>query len=377
MAPATSVSTGRKLSVINDNCALRRNVAVQPYGRCSVCSLKLNQCHAWQSSAMSFALVILLLVPLFAHEPWMVRLSVAASLLLLVIQGMTSHKRTDQLIFGQHELSRTSEKLRAANADLEDARRGLEREVVARTEKLGQTNVALASANLELAELARRREEMVLEVSHDLRTPLTSVKGAADNLLDGIVGPLGDSQREYVEIVRDHAARLIEAVSRLLQGARDQSVRVVLQPASVEVDALARDVVRSLQPIAEERGVAVEVSGASVETIADADKLRKVIENLVGNALKFTDRGGSVRVAVEQDAADIRITVHDTGVGMAEGEVDRVFDRFYRGRGDRPGSGLGLAITRDLVRLHGGDVLARSTPGRGSTFSAVLPRRAA
>lgn len=376
MAPVTSGSTGRKLPVINDNCALRRNVAVQPYGRCSVCSLKLNQCHAWQSSAMSFALVILLLVPLFAHEPWMVRLSVAACLLLLVIQGMTSHKRTDELIFGQHELSRTSEKLRATNADLEDARQGLERDVTARTEKLRQTNVALASANLELAELARRREEMVLEVSHDLRTPLTSVKGAADNLLDGIVGPLGDSQREYVEIVRDHAARLIEAVSRLLQGARDQSVRVVLQPASVEVGALARDVVRSLQPIAEERGVAVEVSGASVETIADVDKLRKVIENLVGNALKFTDRGGSVRVAVEHDAADVRITVHDTGVGMAEGDVDRVFDRFYRGREDRPGSGLGLAITRDLVRLHGGDVLARSALGKGSTFSAVLPRSA-
>src|SRR5690349_19326409 len=103
MAPATSVSTGRKLPVINDNCALRRNIAVQPYGRCSVCSLKLNQCHAWQSSAMSFALVILILVPLFGHEPWMLRVSVGASLALLVLQGIANHKRTDELIFGQHQ----------------------------------------------------------------------------------------------------------------------------------------------------------------------------------------------------------------------------------------------------------------------------------
>ena len=105
MAPATSISSRRRLSVVNDNCALRRNVAVQPYGRCSVCTLKLNQCHAWQSSAMSFGLVILLLVPLFAHDAWMVRLAVAASLLVLVVQGMVSHKRTDELIFGQNELA--------------------------------------------------------------------------------------------------------------------------------------------------------------------------------------------------------------------------------------------------------------------------------
>src|SRR5262245_39267301 len=220
MELATSTSAVKRLPVLNDNCALRRNVAVQPYGRCSGCSLKLNQCHAWQSSAMSFALVMFLLVPLVSQDSWMIRVSVAASLLLLVVQGIANHKRTDELIFGQHQLTQTSEKLRAANASLEEGRKGLEREVAARTEKLREANVSLATANLELAELARRREEMVLEVSHDLRTPLTSVKGAADNLLDGIAGTLGESQREYVEIVRDHAFRLIEAVSKLLQTAR-------------------------------------------------------------------------------------------------------------------------------------------------------------
>jgi signal transduction histidine kinase len=374
MVPATSVSTARKLTVINDNCALRRNVAVQPYGRCSVCTLQLNQCHAWQSSALSFALVILLLIPLFVHAEWMIQLSVAAALTLLVVQGITSHQRTDQLIFGQYELSRSSAELRTANAQLEAARQGLEREVVARTEKLRQANVALASANLELAELARRREQMVLEVSHDLRTPLTSVKGAADNLLDGIAGRLEPSQREYVEIVRDHAERLIGAISRLLQSAREQRVQIALELVPLDLTALARDVLRSLQPIAEARGVTLDVQGPSVEAMADRDKMRKVIENLVGNALKFTDRGGTVRVAVDQVESEVCLTVADSGVGMAEDDLGRVFDRFYRAPGDRPGSGLGLAITRDLVRFHGGDVLARSELGKGSTFSAVLPR---
>jgi signal transduction histidine kinase len=377
MALATSTSTVKRLPVINDCCALRRNLAVQPYGRCSVCSLKLNQCHAWQSSAMSFALVIFMLVPLSGPEPWMIRVSVAASLLLLVIQGVVNHKRTDELIFGQHELTRTSERLQRTNAELEQARKGLEREVAARTERLRETNIALATANLELAELARKREEMVLEVSHDLRTPLTSVKGAADNLLDGIAGPLGESQREYVEIVRDHAERLIGAVSKLLESARGHTVRIELAAVPVDVSALTRDVVRGLQPIAEDRGVTLAVKGGVARTVADADKLRKVLENLVGNALKFTDRGGSVIVSSEQDEANVRINVEDTGIGMAESDLERVFARFHRAGEERPGSGLGLAITRDLVRLHGGDVFARSALGKGSTFSAVLPRGAA
>ena len=364
MAPVTSTSTTRRLPVVNDNCALRRNVAVQPYGRCSVCSLKLRQCHAWQSSAMSFGLVMLILAPLFVHEAWAVKITVAASLLLLVVQGIANHKRTDELIFGQHELGQ--------------ARRNLEAQVAARTESLRQTNIALARANLELEELARRRAQMVLEVSHDLRTPLTSVKGAAENLLDGIAGRLEESQREYVEIVRDHAGRLIGAINNLLDAARAPEPTVDLELVPVDVGALARDVARSLQPIAEERGVTMDVEAAEVETLADEGKLRKVLENLVGNALKFTDRGGSVRVAVARGDGDVRVTVRDTGVGIEEKELARVFDRFHRARSDdRPGSGLGLAITRDLVRLHGGDVVATSEPGRGSTFSAVLPRRAA
>jgi signal transduction histidine kinase len=358
MAPVTSTSTRKKLPVVNDNCALRRNVAVQPYGRCSVCSLKLRQCHAWQSSSMSFALVVFLLAPLIVHDAWILKITVAASLLLLLVQGMANHKKTDDLIFGQHALAQ--------------ARANLEEQVAART-------VALARANLELEELARRREQMVLEVSHDLRTPLTSVKGAAENLLDGIAGTLDESQREYVEIVRDHAGRLIDAINKLLEAARQPEPTVDLELAPTDVGVLARDVARSLQPIADERGIELAVeAGDAVATLADADKLRKVLENLVGNALKFTDRGGRVRIAVGRSDGYVRVTVKDTGVGIDAKELARVFDRFHRvSAGDRPGTGLGLAITRDLVRLHGGDVVATSEPGRGSTFSAAFPARAA
>jgi signal transduction histidine kinase len=378
MALQMSTSTAKKsLAVINDNCSLRRNLAVQPFGRCTVCTLELKQCNAWQSSSMSFMLVVAILLPLLVHEVWAVQASVAAALGILLLQGVVNHKRIDQLILAQQELSRTSGELRAANRKLEEARLGLEREVLARTERLRETNVALARTNLELAELIQGREHMVLDLSHDLRTPLTSVNGAAQNMLDGLAGPLTSDQREYVEIIRDHAERLMSAVSKLLDTARACEVRVVLETAPVDVGALSREVVKSLQPIADERGVRLLVRAPVVQTLADGAKLRKVVENLVGNALKFTDRGGTVKVEVSPDLDEVRVVVEDDGVGMEPDDASRIFDRFYRAREDRPGSGLGLCIARDLVRLHGGDVLVKSAPGKGSTFAVVLPRRAA
>jgi signal transduction histidine kinase len=378
MVQAMSTSTAKKsLAVINGNCSLRRNLAVQPFGRCTVCTLKFEQCHAWQSSSMSYVLVVAILVPLVVHEAWAVQASVAAALALLLLQGLVNHKRTDQLILAQHGLSRTSDDLRAANRKLEEARTGLEREVLVRTERLREANVALARTNLELAELVQRREHMVLDLSHDLRTPLTSVKGAAQNMLDGLAGPLTRDQREYVEIIRDHAERLMGAVSKLLDAARACVVRVVLETAPVDVGALSREVVKSLQPIADERGVHLHVRAPVAQTLADGAKLRKVVENLVGNALKFTDRGGTVKVEVSPDPDEVRVVVEDDGIGMEADHASRIFDRFYRAGEDRPGSGLGLCIARDLVRLHGGDVLVKSAPGKGSTFAVVLPRGAA
>jgi len=378
MAPAMSTSTAKKpLTVVNDNCCLRRNLAVQPFGRCTSCTLEFRQCHAWRSSELSSLLVVALLVPLFVHEAWAVHASVATALALLLVQGVVNHKRTDQLILAQQKLSRASGELLEANRGLEEARAGLEREVLARTERLCETNVALARTNLELTELVQGRERMVLDLSHDLRTPLTSVKGAAQNMLDGLAGPLTGDQREYVDIIRDHAERLMSAVGKLLDTARACEVRVVLERAPVDVGELSREVVKSLQPIADERGVRLHVHAPVARTLADGAKLRKVVENLVGNALKFTDPGGTVKVEVSPDPDEVRVVVEDDGIGMEPDHASRIFDRFYRAREDRPGSGLGLCIARDLVRLHGGDVLVKSAPGKGSTFAVVLPRRAA
>jgi two-component system phosphate regulon sensor histidine kinase PhoR len=248
--------------------------------------------------------------------------------------------------------------------------------VQARTARLRDANAELGRANLELSDLVARREQWVLDVSHDLRTPLTSIKGASDNLLDGIAGALTGDQREYVGMVGEHADRLITSIGRLIDAARG-APELTIEERPVDLGALAREVARGLEPIASERRVTLDVDVRSLEVRGDPAHLRAILENLIGNALKYTEAGGRVRVEVAPADDGVRIRVEDDGVGIAPEALSRIFERFYRARPDRPGTGLGLAITRDLVRLHRGDITVQSELGAGSAFDVVLPRRAA
>ena len=264
---------------------------------------------------------------------------------------------------------------RLANELRELDQRNLELEQMAaqRGVKLSCANIALSRAKIAFEQAAHRREEMVQDVAHDLRTPLTSIKGATQNLLDDMAGPLSESAREYVEIVGDQAERLIGIVNWLVDAMRVSLDPVELQTSPVGIHELAKRVVRGLRPIADEQAIELTIHTETAGALVDADKLLLVLENLVGNALKFTESGGTVSVSVKQLADTVEVTVADTGVGLSPEEAKHIFDRYYRSGHPRGGSGLGLSISRELVRLHGGDVAVTSEKGKGSTFVVTLP----
>ena len=256
---------------------------------------------------------------------------------------------------------------------LDDRNLELEQLAAQRGVKLSCANIALSRAKIAFEQAASRREEMVQDVAHDLRTPLTSIKGASQNLLDAMAGPLSDSAREYVEIVRDQAEHLIGIVNWLVDAMRVSLDPVELETAPIDVDALATRVVRGLGPIAEEGRVDLSIDAEPSGALVDPKKLTLVIENLVGNAIKFTDAGGKVSVSVKPVEQTVEIAVSDTGVGLSPEECEHVFDRYYRSGHPRGGTGLGLSISRELVRLHGGDIDVSSEKGKGSTFLVTLP----
>jgi len=279
---------------------------------------------------------------------------------------MTAEDTNTDLAVQLETLAKELRELDARNLELEQlaAQRGV---------KLSCANIALSRAKIAFEQAAHRREEMVQDVAHDLRTPLTSIKGATQNLLDDMAGPLTDSAREYIEIVGDQAERLIGIVNWLVDAIRVSLDPVELKTVPVEIDQLARRVVRGLRPIADEQEIELTVHTEPVGALVDPDKLILVLENLVGNALKFTEPGGKVSVSVKPVEQTVEITVTDTGIGLSPDEVDHVFDRYYRSGHPRGGSGLGLSISRELLRLHGGDVDVTSEKGNGSSFVVTLP----
>lgn len=279
---------------------------------------------------------------------------------------MAAKDSTTDLAGQLENLAKELRELDARNLELEQlaAERGV---------KLSCANIALSRAKIAFEQAAHRREGMVQDVAHDLRTPLTSIKGAAQNLLDDMAGPLDDSAREYIEIIGDQAERLIGIVNWLVDAIRVSLDPVELKTTPVEIDTLAKRVVRGLRPIADEQGIELSIETQPAGALVDPDKLLLVLENLVGNALKFTESGGRVTVEVASVNQTVKISVADTGVGLSPDEIEHVFDRYYRSGHPRGGSGLGLSISRELVRLHGGDVDVVSEEGKGSTFVVTLP----
>ena len=217
------------------------------------------------------------------------------------------------------------------------------------------------------------RRALLADVTHELRTPLTVIAGGLEAMLEG-VHPIDE----------DHLSPLLAetaVMDRLLDDLRTLSLAqagaLPLHREIVDVAELAREVVAANRPRAAAAGVALETTGAaSLETSVDPVRIREILGNLVGNALRHTPAGGRITVDVRIDGGEVLIAVTDTGEGIAPADLDRVFDRFHR-RADSAGSGLGLAIVRDLASAHGGSVEATSDgiPGRGSTFRVCLPLR--
>jgi signal transduction histidine kinase len=374
MGTTTSPSTAQT-PPINLNCVLRRNVETQPYGRCSVCELQLKQCHAWQSNGMSFALVALALTLLLLPTGWPQQLVVALLLGVIVYQGLSNHRRTDELIYGAHRLMSLTQELRGKQLIIEGQNNALAAQVDARTAELRDSNMRLAAANLELLELDKLRSAVLSNVSHELRTPLTGILGSAQNLRDGLAGQLTQEQREYVQMIEKDSGRLIRVVNELLEWGRLQAGHIRLQREPVAIEPMLDEVFMVVRTTARGKEVHLEHEGASGQVAADADKLKQILINLVDNAVKFSPSGARVRVRAQGDRTGLRIDVDDQGPGIATEDLPHVFDRFYRGRNSdaAAGSGLGLAIAKNLARLHGGDIAVRSQPGRGSTFTLSLP----
>jgi signal transduction histidine kinase len=253
----------------------------------------------------------------------------------------------------------------SAYEQIEHLNVGLEAKVRARTAELEQAD--------------RLRSQFLSHVSHELKTPLTSIKGFLQNLLDGLTGPLTEKQQRYLSRMLENSDRLIRMIEALLDRTRIQSGRLDLDPGEIDLGHCVADAVEQLRLLAQakQQGLEAVAPPAPLMVWADRDRLIQIVTNLVQNAVKFTPEGGSITVTVRQENQTLAgVSVRDTGPGIPPEFLDQIFDPFFRvkqvGSGVK-GLGLGLSIVRRLVELQGGTIAARSELGQGAELYFTIP----
>jgi two-component system sensor histidine kinase GlrK len=245
--------------------------------------------------------------------------------------------------------------------------------------EIGELADALNSMGQKLRELDRMKADFFAAMSHELRTPLTSIKEGTGLLLEGIGGPTTEKQRKLLAILAEESNRLILLVNSLLDLSKMEAGMMSYDFALAHIDPLLKRAVAEVAPLVEAKQITIEsaVDQPLPAVRIDAERILQVLRNLLGNAIKFTPKGGLVRVSARPTGNKLEVAVKDSGPGIPQEALLSIFEKFNQGmRADdlaRSGTGLGLAIAKSIISSHGGKIWAESQLGHGSTFIFVLP----
>ncbi|OAN52232.1 hypothetical protein A6A04_00610 [Paramagnetospirillum marisnigri] len=304
-------------------------------------------------------------------------------------QSEALQSANEELRASEEELRMQQEALQAANEELRLKGEALEE----RGEALETARAEADRRAVELDQASRYKSEFLANMSHELRTPLNSLLILSKSLADNDQGNLTEDQVESARVVHESGSTLLSLINEILDLSKIEAGKMSLNLGDIPSDSLIGMIRRRFLPVAQDKGLSLtieEEAGLPAIWRGDRGKIEQVVNNLVGNALKFTTKGGvTVRLSsattAERTAAGcagggqgaLALTVKDSGIGITEADLARVFRAFEQVDGSSSrqfgGTGLGLTISRQLARLMGGDVLAASTPGLGSTFTLVIP----
>ena len=355
-----------KPGYINETCWLVKTLNYAPYERCQHCELRFRNCLFLHYQVVSLILILFFLPLSFLVEGKISELVIISVFTLVIVYGYFFNKSTDKIIkinFAQ----------RKAKEALEDLTKGLEEKVEERTKELRR-------AYEKLKELDKMKDEFVSITSHELRTPMTAIQGYLW-MLEKKGGELNAKQARYLDRAQKGSARMLSLINDMLDVSRIEQERVELDVRPMDLAPTIGGVIEELKVRAEKKKLKL-VSLAGKEKLppvkADKDKVRRVLTNLLDNAVKFTEKG-SVTVDAYQKGQFVQVNITDTGRGIAKGDIPRLFRKFGRLESDfvtaaeAGGTGLGLYISRALVERMRGKISVESEVGKGSTFSFTLP----
>jgi two-component system phosphate regulon sensor histidine kinase PhoR len=240
---------------------------------------------------------------------------------------------------------------------------------------VGELAKSVNSMAVELDAMERMRQEFISNVSHEIQSPLTSIRGFARALENDQL--IAEERHQYLSIVEAESTRLSRITDDLLKLAALEAEQPRFEPQPYRLDKQIRDLILACEPQWTGKGIDMDVSLEELTIAADADLLSQVWTNLIHNAIKFTPAGGKISIALCRRGSQIEFRIADTGIGVAEQDQARVFERFYKAdpsrRRSTEGSGLGLAIAKKIIEMHKGTIGLESRVGAGTTFTVSLP----
>ncbi|PKM39233.1 MAG: hybrid sensor histidine kinase/response regulator [Firmicutes bacterium HGW-Firmicutes-9] len=276
-------------------------------------------------------------------------------------------------LIGWQRILEMSERLQRANQELQQQSKELEMQ----TSELTEQNTELELQKKQLDEASRLKTNFLSNMSHELRTPLNSVIALTGVLRRRLTNAIPAEEFSYLEVIERNGKALLSLINDILDISRIEAGREVIEIEPFSVHASVRDLIDLIMPQAEQKGISLTLDPSDdVRITSDADKFRHIMQNLIGNAVKFTEQGG-VRVAIRAQRSNVSVTVTDTGIGVSKEELPHIFDEFRQADGSTSrrfgGAGLGLAISKKYADLLGGIIQVKSTPGQGSEFTLTLP----
>jgi signal transduction histidine kinase len=271
--------------------------------------------------------------------------------------------------------------LEEANRELRLLTQNLDQIVRQRTRALAESEAQLRRKNAELDRLNRMKSDFIAIAAHELRTPMTSVVGYLDLIVEGRMGELPSDLRRPVAALRRNAHRLKRLVDDMLDASRLETGRVSLHRSAVSLPEILTGVLDELRPLAAAKRQSLELHAAEIPPIdGDADKVHQIVCNLVANSVKYTAEGGEIRLYADVHAGQARLRVWDNGIGIPVAQRERIFEPFsdvntakHHTSNAPDSAGLGLYIARALVELHGGTIAVDSEEGRYCEFTVSLP----
>jgi len=286
-----------------------------------------------------------------------------------LLAGEETKKLAEELLSKNQELEAQTEELQSMSEELQQ-----------RSEELQGQNVELEAQRHQVEEANRLKSEFLSNMSHELRTPLNSVMALSRVLLMQSKDKLTEDEAGYLEIIERNGKRLLSLINDILDLSKIEAGKMDVNPRPFSLGGTIEAIMESLGPISGDKGLEMiqEIPSDLPRIESDEERVHQILQNLIGNAVKFTD-GGSVTVSAHSDEENFTVLVQDTGIGISENDLSRIFDEFRQVDGSSArqyeGTGLGLAIANKAARILGGAIAVKSTFGKGSVFTLTLPIR--